>query len=61
MRLVTFRKDSGPPHAGALVDDDSRVVDLAKAHQAAFGGPGFDSVLRSLREATPHSSAPTRR
>ena len=45
MRLVTFRKDSGPPHAGALVDNDSRVVDLAKAHQAAFGGPGFDSVL----------------
>jgi hypothetical protein len=32
MRLVTFRKDSGPPHAGALVDNDSRVVDLAKAH-----------------------------
>jgi hypothetical protein len=38
MRLVTFRKDSGPPHAGALVDNDSRVVDLAKAQ-------GFDSVL----------------
>ena len=36
MRFVTFRKDSGPPHAGALVDNDSRVVDLAKAQKAAW-------------------------
>jgi 2-keto-4-pentenoate hydratase/2-oxohepta-3-ene-1,7-dioic acid hydratase in catechol pathway len=45
MRLVTFRKESGPQRAGALVDNDTRVVDLAAAHEAVFGSPGFASVL----------------
>ena len=45
MRLVTFQKESGSPRAGALVDGDTRIIDLAEAHQAAFGGPGLESVL----------------
>jgi hypothetical protein len=45
MRLVTFQKESGPPRAGALVDGDTRIIDLAEAHRAALGGPGLESVL----------------
>jgi hypothetical protein len=45
MRLVTFPKSGGAPRAGALVDGDVRIFDLAEAHQAAFGAPGFESVL----------------
>src|ERR1700722_703996 len=45
MRLVTFQKESGSPRAGALVDGDTRIIDLAEAHLAAFGGPGLESVL----------------
>jgi 2-keto-4-pentenoate hydratase/2-oxohepta-3-ene-1,7-dioic acid hydratase in catechol pathway len=45
MRLVTFQKESGSPRAGALVDGDTRIIDLAEAHRAAFGGPGLESVL----------------
>jgi len=45
MRLVTFQKGDGAPRAGALVDGDARIVDLAEAHEAAFGAPGFASVL----------------
>src|SRR5271163_1261845 len=45
MRLVTFQKESGSPRAGTLVDGDTRIIDLAEAHRAAFGGPGLESVL----------------
>jgi 2-keto-4-pentenoate hydratase/2-oxohepta-3-ene-1,7-dioic acid hydratase in catechol pathway len=39
MKLVTFRPPSGAPRAGALVDDGRAVVDLAAAHEGAFGEP----------------------
>lgn len=45
MRLVTFQKDKGPQRAGALIDGDTRIVDLAEAHVAAFREPGPVSVL----------------
>lgn len=37
MRLVTFQMNDGAPRAGALVDGDTRIVDLTEA--------GFASVL----------------
>jgi hypothetical protein len=39
MKLVTFRPPSGEPRAGALVDDGRAIVDLAAAHDRAFGEP----------------------
>jgi 2-keto-4-pentenoate hydratase/2-oxohepta-3-ene-1,7-dioic acid hydratase in catechol pathway len=45
MRLVTFQKSDGNPRAGALIDGDARVVDLAEAHRPAFGREGPASVL----------------
>ena len=36
MKLVTYERD-GAPRAGAFVDGDRRIVDLAEAHQRAFG------------------------
>jgi 2-keto-4-pentenoate hydratase/2-oxohepta-3-ene-1,7-dioic acid hydratase in catechol pathway len=45
MRLVTFQTGGGAQRAGALIDGDARVVDLAEAHEAAFGRPGLASVL----------------
>ena len=45
MRLVTFRRTDGAQRAGALIDGDSRIVDLAEAHAAAFGEAGVPSVL----------------
>ena len=45
MRLVTFQKGDGNLRAGALIDGDARVVDLAEAHMAAFGRDGAASVL----------------
>jgi hypothetical protein len=51
MRLVTFQKDGGPQRAGALLDNNSRVVDLAAAGQAAFGGdPHLASVLAIVED-----------
>ncbi len=47
MRLVTFRADTGP-RLGALVEQDTRIVDLAAARQAVDGdGPAeaFSSML----------------
>jgi len=41
MRLVTFQKGSGPQRAGALIDGDTRIVDLTEA----FGEAGPASVL----------------
>jgi 2-keto-4-pentenoate hydratase/2-oxohepta-3-ene-1,7-dioic acid hydratase in catechol pathway len=41
MRLVTFQKDGGPQKAGAFLDNNSRVVDLA----AAGVDPSLASVL----------------
>jgi 2-keto-4-pentenoate hydratase/2-oxohepta-3-ene-1,7-dioic acid hydratase in catechol pathway len=43
MRLVTFRKGDGPQRAGALIEGDSRIVDLAEAR--AFDAGGVASVL----------------
>ena len=47
MRLVTFQRNGGPEKAGAFLDDNSRIVDLAAAYTAAFGDEpsGFSSVL----------------
>lgn len=46
MRLLTFQKDGGPQKAGAFLDGNSRVVDLAAACDAAFGAdPQLASVL----------------
>jgi len=47
MRLVTYRSGRGPARAGALTDNDTRVVDLQRAHQARFKStsPHLDSVL----------------
>jgi 2-keto-4-pentenoate hydratase/2-oxohepta-3-ene-1,7-dioic acid hydratase in catechol pathway len=47
MRLVTFQVNGGPEKAGAFLDDNSRVVDLAAAHTAAFGSDSsqLSSVL----------------
>ena len=45
MRLVTFQKGDGPQRAGALIDGDARIVDLAEAHAAAFKEAGPASVL----------------
>jgi len=43
---VTFQKAGGPQKAGAFLDDNNRVVDLAAAGQAAFGGdPHLASIL----------------
>jgi hypothetical protein len=43
--LVTLQKDGGPQKAGASLDNNSRVVDLAAAGAAAFGAdPGLASV-----------------
>jgi 2-keto-4-pentenoate hydratase/2-oxohepta-3-ene-1,7-dioic acid hydratase in catechol pathway len=47
MRLVTFQRNGGPEKAGAFLDDNSRIVDLAAAHAVAFGDEpsGLSSVL----------------
>ena len=36
MKLVTYER-KGKPRAGALVDGDRKIVDLAEAHKEAFG------------------------
>lgn len=38
MRLVTFEAPSGALRAGALVDDDAKIVDLASAAEGLGGG-----------------------
>lgn len=45
MKLVTYER-KGKPRAGALVDGDRKIVDLAEAHKEAFGKsyPAFASV-----------------
>lgn len=45
MRLVTFQKGNGNQRAGALIDGDTRVVDLAEAYTAAFDRDGPASIL----------------
>jgi 2-keto-4-pentenoate hydratase/2-oxohepta-3-ene-1,7-dioic acid hydratase in catechol pathway len=47
MRLVTFQRNGGSDKAGAFLDDNSRIVDLAAAHAAAFGNESanLSSVL----------------
>lgn len=51
MKLVTYQR-KGKPRAGALVDGDRQIVDLADAHKEAFGRsyPAFASV-QALIEA----------
>jgi 2-keto-4-pentenoate hydratase/2-oxohepta-3-ene-1,7-dioic acid hydratase in catechol pathway len=39
MRLVTFAIGGAPARAGAFIDGDTSVVDLAAAHAALGGGP----------------------
>lgn len=45
MKLVTYER-KGKPRAGAFVDGDRKIVDLAEAHKEAFGKsyPAFTSV-----------------
>lgn len=45
MKLVTYER-KGKPRAGALVDGDRKIVDLAEAHKDVFGKayPAFASV-----------------
>lgn len=45
MKLVTYER-KGKPRAGALVEGDRKIVDLAEAHKDAFGKryAAFDSV-----------------
>lgn len=47
MRLVTFQLAGRPPAAGALVDDDTRIVDLQAAHVEHWSDPSpmLSSVL----------------
>ena len=42
---MTFQGNGGPQKAGAFLDDNSRVVDLAAACEAAFGA---DQTLASV-------------
>jgi 2-keto-4-pentenoate hydratase/2-oxohepta-3-ene-1,7-dioic acid hydratase in catechol pathway len=49
MRLVTYRAQSGELRAGALIEADSAIVDLALAAQANTArAPAFASVLALL-------------
>jgi 2-keto-4-pentenoate hydratase/2-oxohepta-3-ene-1,7-dioic acid hydratase in catechol pathway len=61
MRLVTYRGQSGELRAGALIEGDTAIVDLATAAQAtgAAGAPAFASVL-SLLEAGDEAMAAAR-
>jgi 2-keto-4-pentenoate hydratase/2-oxohepta-3-ene-1,7-dioic acid hydratase in catechol pathway len=47
MKLVTFRRNSGPPRSGVLIDDGAAVIDLALAHRAHWekDDAPFASVL----------------
>ncbi|MGO4830940.1 fumarylacetoacetate hydrolase family protein, partial [Rhizobiaceae sp. 2RAB30] len=49
MKLVTYEKD-GRQRAGALVEGDAKIVDLAAAHLEKFGEEHapFDSVLAMI-------------
>ena len=40
MRLVTYQRGDGAERAGALIDGDARIVDLAEAHAALSREPG---------------------
>src|ERR1700716_259879 len=39
INLAPFRPPNGARRAGALVDDGRAIVDLAAAHEGAFGEP----------------------
>lgn len=47
MRLVTFMGESGRQLAGAFIDNDQTIVDLAAAHRALHGedAPALSSIL----------------
>jgi len=47
MKLVTFRARRGSVRAGALIDDETLVLDLQAAHRARYGrsSPSLASVL----------------
>ncbi len=49
MKLVTYEK-AGKQRAGALIEGDRKIVDLATAHQDAFGEhhSAFDSILSMI-------------
>ncbi|MBO6900116.1 MAG: fumarylacetoacetate hydrolase family protein [Rhizobiaceae bacterium] len=49
MKLVTYEM-KGKPRAGALVDGDRKIVDLAEAHKDVFGKayPAFASVQEMI-------------
>lgn len=51
MKLVTYQR-KGKPRAGALVDGDRKIVDLADAHKEAFGkGYSAFASIQALIEA----------
>jgi len=47
MKLVTYQQSGGAMRAGAFIEGDTKIVDLAHAHENAFGeeNPAFSSVL----------------
>jgi 2-keto-4-pentenoate hydratase/2-oxohepta-3-ene-1,7-dioic acid hydratase in catechol pathway len=50
MKLVTYQRSDGVLRAGALIQGDTRIVDLADAHRSAFGDDyaPFASVLAMI-------------
>ncbi len=56
MKLVTYRRGEGRARAGALIEGETRIMDLAAAHEARHGRSfsGFDT-LRAMIEAGPQA------
>lgn len=50
MKLVTYERGDGAQRAGAFIEGDTRIVDLADAHKSAFGEEHapFASVLAMI-------------
>jgi 2-keto-4-pentenoate hydratase/2-oxohepta-3-ene-1,7-dioic acid hydratase in catechol pathway len=52
MKLATYRTSSGDQRIGAVVDGDSRIVDLQEVHESRFGKPSpWLASMQSLIEA----------
>src|ERR1043165_4410186 len=47
MKLATFDAGTGVERIGAVIDNDSAMVDLQAAHEARYGKP--TTVLSSMR------------
>ncbi|MCU6453126.1 fumarylacetoacetate hydrolase family protein [Sphingomonas sp. A2-49] len=62
MRLVTWSSAGVPARAGALIDGDTRIVDLAAAYEAGHGGaaPASLTSILGLIEGGADASAQAR-